>query len=110
MVLTSVPVVKGLWHGRPFPRGLCRGVVNLPANLLNDGLYRIELFMVMNQTLIYDQKDFMIFEVHDADERQGNWFGEWPGVVRPDLKWRTELVEVPMLATGQGTSGIGKTV
>jgi hypothetical protein len=36
----------------------------------------------------------MIFEVHDA-ERESGWLGEFPGAVRPKLKWNFEPFATP---------------
>ena len=36
--------------------------------------------------------DVLAFEVRDSVDLRGEWYGRWPGVVRPQLAWETELV------------------
>jgi lipopolysaccharide transport system ATP-binding protein len=82
------------WHGRPFPVGLFRSTCAIPANLLNDGRYRVQLYIVKDQSvLLYRYDDLLEFEVHDDMVDRGAWYGKWLGAVRPDLAWRTEYVE-----------------
>lgn len=93
-VFNTAPVHEPVWHGRPFPAGLFRSVCRVPGDLLNDGMHTVELLVVKDQGLIvYSRDDVLIFDVRDAVERRSAWFGKWPGVVRPDLDWSTELVE-----------------
>ena len=41
---------------------------------------------------IFRLEDILCFEVREAKERSGAWYGKWNGAVRPDLEWHTELV------------------
>jgi len=93
-VLAAAPVHEPVWHGRPFPTGLFRSVCRVPSDLLNNGTHRITLLVVENEgSIIYRHDDILTFEVRDSVEMRGNWYGKWPGAVRPNLKWSTELVE-----------------
>jgi len=93
MAFNTGPVHEPVWHGRPFPAGLFRSECHVPGGLLNDETYRVELLVVENQsTVIYRYEDMLTFNVQDMETRTG-WFGKWPGVVRPDLEWRTELIK-----------------
>ena len=77
---------------QPTNQGLFRQTVTIPANLLNDGTYSITIQIVKAGSLtVYLHQDILTFEVHDA-VRTGNWFGKWPGVVRPKLNWVSEVV------------------
>jgi lipopolysaccharide transport system ATP-binding protein len=81
------------WHGRPFPAGMFVSTCEVPGNLLNDGLYQVSVLAVQDcATLLFSYPDVLAFEVHDSDENRGNWYGEWIGAVRPQLKWETKLV------------------
>lgn len=74
-----------------FPQGKVKGICHIPANLLNDGSYRIRLLIVKNMgTVIFDLDNVLMFEVHDA--REVPWYGKWQGAVRPALKWETMSV------------------
>ena len=94
LVFASAPVTEGPWQGQPLPRGLFRDVCRIPADLLNDALYRVELLVVDHSTeVILRLRDALIFEVHDTPDLRGAWFGKWQGAVRPILAWTTELVQ-----------------
>lgn len=82
------------WHGRPQPRGLFRSTCLVPGDLMNDGDYRIDLVITSEQTrAVYKHPELLTFTVLDAPEMRSGWHGPWPGAVRPNLQWRTELVE-----------------
>jgi lipopolysaccharide transport system ATP-binding protein len=54
---------------------------------LNDDLYTINLLFVKDTSVIlYRIDDLLTFEVVDGP-REGNWYGKWPGAVRPDLEF-----------------------
>ena len=94
MAFNTLPPVSSPWRGRAFPVGLFRDVCHIPGDLLNDGRYRIELLVVQDEnTIVYRHDDLLAFEVHDSADLRGEWYGRWPGVVRPQLAWATELVE-----------------
>ena len=94
MVFNALPVTEAVWQGRSMPRGVFRDTCFIPANLLNDGVYRVELLVVQNGTeVIFRRDDALVFDVHDTPEHRGGWFGDWAGAVRPLLPWTTELLE-----------------
>lgn len=101
-VFQSAPVGDEEWLDRPLPVGLFRSTCYIPGDLLNDNTHRVQLFIVRDQNVvIYRQDDILMFEVLDAVERRAGWFGKWPGSVRPNLAWKTELLKdesVPALA------------
>jgi lipopolysaccharide transport system ATP-binding protein len=56
-------------------------------------MHRVLLLIVKDQsTVIYSHNDVLTFNVNDAIERRGSWYGKWEGAVRPDLKWNTEFL------------------
>lgn len=90
VVFATVPMRESNWHGRPFPAGLFRSVCHVPGGLLNDGTHRVLLLVVRDEAeVIFSLEDAVVFEVFDSIERRGNWHGQWPGAVRPDLEWET---------------------
>jgi lipopolysaccharide transport system ATP-binding protein len=94
MVFNAVPAEEPIWNGRAFPAGLFRDVCIIPANLVNDGRYRIELLIVQNDAnVIYRKEDILVFDVQDVVDGRGAWYGRWSGAVRPAFKWQTELLE-----------------
>ena len=95
-VFNSFPVREPVWHGRPFPIGLFRSACHVPANLLNEGVHRVLLLVVEDQGIvIFSMSDALVFNVLDSIERRGDWHGKWEGAVRPDLEWKTELLQEP---------------
>jgi len=95
IVFATVPLRESTWHGRPFPTGLFRSACHVPGGLLNDGMHRVLLLVVKDEAeVIFSLEDAVVFEVFDSTERRGNWHGQWPGAVRPDLKWETTRLEL----------------
>jgi len=94
-VLHTTPIKEPKWHGHPFPAGLFRSACHVPGDLLNTGTYRVQLWVIKDETIgLYRHDDILALEVIDAPERRGgSWHGKWPGVVRPDLLWDTEFIE-----------------
>jgi lipopolysaccharide transport system ATP-binding protein len=97
-VFNTGPVNEPVWHKKAFPAGLFRSMCRVPGDLLNNGIHRALLLVVKNQgVIIYRLDEALIFNVRDGD-REG-YLGEWPGAVRPNLEWRTELVEPHRMTT-----------
>ena len=94
VAFNTFPPVGSTWRGKPFPIGRFRDVCHIPGDLLNDGRYRVELLVVQDENIVvYRDADILSFEVRDSLDMRGNWYGRWPGVLRPLLAWETELVE-----------------
>jgi lipopolysaccharide transport system ATP-binding protein len=51
----------------------------------------VTLQVVQDSTSICLHPEILVFEVLDC-EREGSWFGKWPGVVRPKLEWMSQKV------------------
>jgi lipopolysaccharide transport system ATP-binding protein len=79
----------------PAPAGLLRSSFAVPADLMNNGTYRIRLTVMLSGiNQIAQWEDLVAFEVHDAaSELRGSYHDLWPGAVRPHLEWKTELIE-----------------
>ena len=93
LAFNSFPAGGSQWMGRPFPVGLFRSSCRVPADLLNDGAYRVRLMVVEDQaTAIFDIEDALTFEVHDVRPEGIQWYGRILGAVRPALDWHTELI------------------
>jgi len=77
---------------KPRQRGGLKQIAKIPANFLNDGLYTVTIQVVQDLSdSIYFHPEILVFEVLDS-VREGNWFGKWPGVVRPKLEWISENI------------------
>ena len=103
IVFNAVPTEEHVWQGRPFPRGLFRDTCHVPANLLNDGVHRVELLVVADSRhVIHRMEDVLVFEVRDVDDGRDG-YERRVGAVRPRLAWETEhLVTVDTAAHGDG--------
>jgi lipopolysaccharide transport system ATP-binding protein len=91
------------WHGKPFPAGLFRSSFDIPPDLLNDGVHRLQLDIRKNERdLVFHIDDILVFDVLDAVEERTAWFGKWIGTVRPTFEWQTGLIEEPAPADVPG--------
>lgn len=82
----------GTVNDHPASRGLMRSTCAVPGDLLNDGMHRIRLSFVHETGPIYQMEDVLAFNVLDDPYQRGGWHGQWPGAVRPHLKWETEML------------------
>jgi lipopolysaccharide transport system ATP-binding protein len=70
-------------------RGRQRATCRIPADLLNARTYSIRLLLVRDVShALCDLEGILAFSVHEG-ERSIQWFGPWPGAVRPRLEWDT---------------------
>lgn len=83
--------------GETSPAGLLRTSFIVPADLMNNGTYRISLGIYLNGiggTAVAEWSELLAFEIRDeASELRAGYHGQWPGTLRPNLKWKTELLE-----------------
>lgn len=81
------------WFRKPHPKGLFRSYVQIPGDFLNDGLYRVTILFVRDQSVVvYQYDDILVFDISDSPDRRSDWYGKWQGVIRPKLEWRTEFL------------------
>ncbi|MBV8856082.1 MAG: ATP-binding cassette domain-containing protein [Acidobacteria bacterium] len=89
----GAPVFSTASEVKPRPGGLLREVVSVPANFLNDELYSVTIQVVQDTTeTLYLHPEVLTFEVQDVARPGDNWFGKWPGVIRPNLAWVSQDV------------------
>lgn len=77
------------------PAGLIRSWFIIPADLMNNGIYSVHLGARSDGAAgVAYWEDVAAFEIHDVpSELRGNFYEEWPGIMRPHLEWKTELLE-----------------
>jgi lipopolysaccharide transport system ATP-binding protein len=78
-VLNSISPVVNL------KKGEYKFVCRIPGNLLNNGEYSAKIIISKNFSAIFALEEMCTFEL--SDSREINWFGIWPGSVRPKLAW-----------------------
>lgn len=87
------------WVDRPRKIGLYKSTCLIPGNFLSEGTFRIRAIInTMHKDkkpdVHVDIKDAIAFQVHDTvegDSARGQHIGVYYGVVRPILKWETEI-------------------
>ena len=91
------------WFNEPHPAGLYRTACVLPANFLNEGAYHINALVLSDVSRVEAfAEEAVTFTVHESGEMRREFGGEWLGVVRPKLAWRTE-----QLSDGEGVGSAG---
>jgi len=92
-VFNTTSLHEAAWNGKAFPEGLFKSTFRIPGDLLNDGWYKIDLMFVEDvQFGIFTKENALAFDVIDSGVGRGDWYGKWPGVVRPLLDWTTEFL------------------
>jgi lipopolysaccharide transport system ATP-binding protein len=93
-VFNTFPSPDSDGHMTTFSEGLFRSRCEIPGGLLNNGLHRVQLHVVQDQGIVLSRHDdILVFDVLDAPDRRGAWFGKWIGAVRPNLAWETEQLK-----------------
>ncbi len=73
--------------------GLFRGICEIPSALLNDGSYTLSVMIVKDTTnILFYLEEPLNFEIADWREGNGNWYGKWPGVIRPTLPFKLNKI------------------
>jgi lipopolysaccharide transport system ATP-binding protein len=84
----------GLFDARSYPEGLVRISARIPGDLLNTGIYRIEFFVLDSAEFpLWTSAELLTFEVADSLDLRNGYLGEWPGAVRANVQWTTEIPE-----------------
>jgi lipopolysaccharide transport system ATP-binding protein len=84
------------WRGRVRPPGRYRSTAWIPGNYLAEGTMIIDVGLATVEPLILQFVErqavaFQVVDTTDGDSARGDYAGPFPGVVRPLLKWSTEL-------------------
>jgi lipopolysaccharide transport system ATP-binding protein len=81
------------WFAKPRFVGRYCSRCTLPANFLNDGVYRVSPVLVSDglYTHVY-AKEVVEFMVHETGAMRKEFRATWLGVVRPRTVWHTEQV------------------
>jgi lipopolysaccharide transport system ATP-binding protein len=90
---TSSNETDAATRDRPLDVGLWRSVCQIPGHLLNSGVHRIVVLILVNGLkIVLRQDDCLMFDVVEQEQRAGAWYGKEPGAVRPLLNWRSTYV------------------
>lgn len=80
-----------------FHKGIYYAKVFLPANFLTEGLHIVSVAIMSYNpyTIHFHEQDAISFSVIDKLEEEnvrGTHGGNWPGIIRPLLKWETKKI------------------
>jgi lipopolysaccharide transport system ATP-binding protein len=91
LAFTSTPQMDPACDPLESPsRGLFKTVCHIPARLLNNGIYRVDLLLArLKSEGTFGLEEALKFEVIENEKRQMEFYGKIPGVFRPDLPWET---------------------
>ncbi len=96
-----VSLTPDSWGGQPHPVGVYQSVCCLPENFLNEGRYSVTAIVGRGVSEVQAMaEEAVAFDVHDTGEMRGLYFGQWPGVIRPKLPWRTDRVDTILKTDG----------
>jgi lipopolysaccharide transport system ATP-binding protein len=96
VVFKAGPVQESARH--PLPVGLFRDVCHVPGNLLKEGMYRVVLHAITDKGAhMYLEKDILVFNIQDKPELHDGLYSKWDGIIRPNLRWDRELIELDKL-------------
>ena len=78
------------WHNRKRPQGLYETICIIPSNFLNDQYYSLDVG-ILNHAQEWQvwEKNIISFRVNDTGVMKEEYMGDWVGVVRPKLAWKT---------------------
>jgi len=85
------------YYRQPHRKGKYSSVVWIPRDLLNPGIFFISsaIFNHLKNTIHLHERDVLMFTVHevfDQETARGLSGGDFPGVVRPLLKWQIKKI------------------
>lgn len=72
---------------KKIPVGLQKTICEIPANLLNDGIYQVSIMIVYDSAPLYNFENMVSFEINEKRQASG-WHGKWPGIIRPKLNFK----------------------
>ena len=71
--------------------GLYREVCSIPRDLLNNGSYRVVVFMGSGNEL-HREDGVLLFDIQDHRDPRTGWYGTWKGAIRPMLEWNAAVL------------------
>lgn len=86
----STTIQPDPFYGVPLRKGKYKSSMIIPANFLNDKTYRVSAFLVpddINELAVANE--VLNFTVTDTGEMRKEYSGEWWGLIRPKIDWKT---------------------
>jgi homopolymeric O-antigen transport system ATP-binding protein len=87
------------WRRRPRPTGRFTSTAWIPGNFLSEGTLTVGAGVITEEPFRnhFDEYPVVAFQIIDSlagDTARGDFARNFPGVVRPLLKWSTELIQM----------------
>ncbi len=97
-----------VWWNTPRRPGSVKSICCIPGNFLAEGQVFVQVEIgTHNPTRIHvkvqDAISFQVVDHSNGDGVRGEYVGEWPGVVRPMLKWQVSLQDEVQATNGELT-------
>ena len=91
----SVTIDPDPLYGKPMKKGKYLSVCTIPGYFLNDLRYSISVFLVPNMALseMAIAPEVLSFSVMETGDMRKEYTGEWVGLIRPKLAWKTKFLE-----------------
>lgn len=81
------------FFGKPLKKGRYRSRLVIPGNFLNEKTYVVSAFLVPPETAeIGAANEVLSFSVVDTGEMRKEYGGDWIGLIRPQMVWRTQYI------------------
>jgi hypothetical protein len=87
---SSATINQDEFYGKPLAIGKYRSTMRIPANFLNESVYRISAFLVpeiAEEMAIVNE--VLEFRVIDTGSMRKEYTGGWIGTIRPKFEWNT---------------------
>jgi lipopolysaccharide transport system ATP-binding protein len=79
-----------VYYGKPMPNGKYISTCKIPSNFFNNGSYYITINFFGNRyTDAQTLHQILTLNINDSGTIRRDYDGNWSGVVRPDLQWKT---------------------
>ena len=85
------------WHRRPRPKGQYVSTAWIPGNLLSAGTFFVTCSLITRNPDVKQFSENQVIAITVTDTMgegtaRGDWAEDMPGIVRPQLKWTTQVM------------------
>lgn len=89
------------WRGKDRPRGKYTSTAWVPGNLMAEGIFYVAVHILGRQDhslqlSVYSALSFQVVDTLEGDSARGDYGKDFPGIVRPLLKWTTDYFPGPV--------------
>jgi lipopolysaccharide transport system ATP-binding protein len=87
-VFTSANYEDRDWGARHYQPGRYQARCDVPAHVLNDGIYEVDALLVQDMRAVRAAAAGAVsFRLYDDGTTRGGYVGDWAGMVRPHCAW-----------------------